>query len=106
MPKLAKTSRKGNNMTTNQSPQDIERLLDEADELVQQINLDVLNEMEEEHRLQFEIHAQKLETIKSEVHGGSDKKKAWTAGSSTEGIHEAILDIVKAIQGFAKSLSG
>jgi hypothetical protein len=95
-----------NNMTSNQSPKDIERLIDEADELVQRINFDVLNEMEEEHRLQFEIHAQKLEKIKSEVKGGSDKKKAWTAGSSAEGIHEAILDIVKAMQGFAKSLSG
>jgi hypothetical protein len=94
-----------NTMTTNQSPKDIEQLLAEADELVKRINFDVLNEMEEEHRLQFEIHAQKLEKIKSEVHGGSDKKKAWTAGSSAEGIHEAILDIVKAMQGFAKSLS-
>jgi hypothetical protein len=106
VPELAKKRLKGNNMTTNQSPKDIERLIDEADELVQRINFDVLNEMEEEHRLQFEIHAQKLEKIKSEVHGGSDKKKAWTAGSSAEGIHEAILDIVKAMQGFAKSLSG
>jgi hypothetical protein len=51
-------------------------LLAEADELVKRINFDVLNEMEEEHRLQFEIHAQKLEKIKSEVKGGSDKKKA------------------------------
>ena len=93
-------------MTTNQSPKDIERLLYEAEELVQRINADVLNEMEEEYRLQFEIHAQKLEKIKSEVKGGSDKKKAWTAGSGTEGMHEAILDIIKAMQGFAKSLSG
>ena len=93
-------------MTTNQPPKDIERLIDEADELVQRINFDVLNELEEEHRLQFEIHAQKLEKIKSEVKGGSDKKKAWTAGSSAEGIHVAILDIVKAMQGFVKSLSG
>ncbi len=81
-------------------------MIDEADELVQRINFDVLNELEEEHRLQFEIHAQKLEKIKSEVKGGSDTKKAWTADSSAEGIHEAILDIVKAMQGFAKSLSG
>ena len=92
-------------MTTNQSPKDIERLLYEAEELVQRINADVLNEMEEEYRLQFEIHAQKLEKIKSEVKGGSDKN-AWTAGSGTEGMHEAILDIIKAMQGFAKSLSG
>ena len=80
-------------------------MIDEADELVQQINLDVLNEMEEEHRLQFEIHAQKLKRIKSEVQGGSDKKKTWKAGSGAEGIHEAILDIVKAMQGLTKFLS-
>ena len=102
---LARTRWKGNNMTTNQSPKDIERLLAEADELVQQINLDVLNEMKEEHQLQFEIHAQKLERIKSEVQAGSDKKKTWKAGSGAEGIHEAILDIVKAMQGLTKFLS-
>jgi hypothetical protein len=93
-------------MTTTLLPKDIERLMVKADELIKGINSGVLNEMEEEHRLQFEIHAQKLEKIKSKVHGGSDKKRAWTAGSSAEGMHEAILDIVKAMQGFAKSLSG
>ena len=98
--------RKGNMMSTNISEADIERLLAEADEITRRINADVLKEMEEEHRLQFEIYAQKLEKIKSEVKGGSDKKKAWTAGSSAEGLHEAILDIVKAMQGFAKTLSG
>jgi vacuolar-type H+-ATPase subunit H len=46
---------------------DTEHLLAEADELIRQINADALNEMEEEHRLQFEIHTQKLEAIKSEV---------------------------------------
>jgi hypothetical protein len=40
VPEPAKTRRKGNNMTTTQSPKDIERLIDEADELVQQINFD------------------------------------------------------------------
>ena len=93
-------------MTRNQPPKDIEQLLAEADELVQRINADFLKEMKEEHRLQVERHMQKLEKIKSEVKGGGDKKKAKTAGSSAEGIHEAILDIVKAMQGFAKSLSG
>ena len=105
-PEPAKTRRKGNDMTTNQSPKDIERLIDEADELVQRINADVLNEMEEEHRLRFEIHAQKLDRIKSEVQGRIDRKKAVNTGFGAEGIHEAILDIVKAMQGFAKSLSG
>lgn len=51
-------------------------MIDGGDELIQRINFDVLNEMEEEHRLQFEIHAQKFEKIKSEVHYGRYKKKA------------------------------
>lgn len=105
LPELARTRRKGNNMTTNQSPKDIERLLAEADELAQRINSDVLNEMEEEHRLQFEIHARNLEKIKSEVKNGIDKKKASKTGHFAEGMHEAILDIVKAMQGLTKLLS-
>ena len=92
-------------MTTKRTPKDIARLIDEADELIQRINADILNEMGEEHRLQFEIHAQKLERIKSQVQGESDKKKACKAGSGAEGIHEAILDIVKAMQGLTKFLS-
>ena len=84
----------------------LEHLMVEADTLVDRIHSDLLDEMDEEHRLQFEIHAQKLERIKSETKGGSDKKKAWAAGSSAEGIHEAIVDIVKAMKGFEKSLSG
>lgn len=46
----------------------IEQLLAEADKLIQQINSDVINDMEEEHRIQFEKHAQNLKKIKSEVH--------------------------------------
>ena len=93
-------------MPTNRSTGDLERMLAEADELVQRIHSDVLNEMEEEHRLQFEIHARKLEKIKSDVQGRIDRKKAASTGSGAEGVHEAILDIVKALQGFTKSLSG
>ena len=93
-------------MPVNFESKDIDRLMAEADELVERIQSDLLNEMEEEHRLQFEIHAQKLEKIKSEVQGRIDKKKAAKTGSGAEGMHVAILDIIKALQGFAKSLSG
>ena len=93
-------------MSTNRSTGDLERLLAEADELVQRIDSDVLTEMEEEHRLQFEIHARKLEKIKSDVQGRFDQKNAANTGSGAEGIHEAILDIIKAMQGFTESLSG
>ena len=92
-------------MTTNHAPMDIERLLAEADALAARINSDVLKEMEAEHRLQFEIHAQKLERIKSEVQGGIGKKKDSKTGSYAEGMHAAILDIVKAMQGLTKFLS-
>ena len=92
-------------MTTNQSQQDIDRLLAEAEELAQRINSDVLDAMEEEYRLQFEIHAQNLERIKSELQNGSDKKKASQTSPDEGSIHEAILDIVKALQGLTKFLS-
>ena len=84
----------------------IDQLMAEADKLVKQVHSDIFNEMEEEHRLQFEIHAQKLEKIKSDVQGRIDTKNAANIGSGAEGIHEAILNIIKAMQGFTKSLSG
>ena len=79
----------------------IEQLLAEADELIQQINSDAINDMQEEHRLQFEKHAQNLKKIKSEVQGKIEKK----TNSGAEGMHEAIQDIVKAMRDFKKYLS-
>jgi hypothetical protein len=72
----------------------IDQLLAEADELIQQIHSDVINDMKEERLLQFEKHAQNLKKIKSEVQGKIEKK----ISSGTEGMHEAILDIVKAMR--------
>ena len=95
-----------NNMTTNQSPKDIERLLAEADELVQQINSDVLNEMEEKHRLQFEIHAQKLKRIKSEVQRKIGKSEAYQLLHSADGMHEAFQEITKAMGQLKRYLAG
>ncbi len=77
----------------------------EADELVQRINADFLNEMEEAHRLQFEIHARNLEKIKSDVKDRIDKKKASESSSYAEGMHEAIMDIVKAMRGLTEFLA-
>jgi hypothetical protein len=51
----------------------------EADELIRQINSDAIKDMKEEHRLQFEVHAQNLKKIKSEVQRKSDKKKRHIA---------------------------
>ena len=81
-------------MSKNLESKNIEQLLAEADELIRQINSDVLKDMKEEHRLQFEKHAQDLKKIKSEVQGRIQKKEASDIGSGAEGMHEAILDIV------------
>ena len=88
-------------MPNNVASKNIEQLLAEADELIQQINSDVINDMQEEHRLQFEKHAQNLKKIKSEVQGKIEKK----TNSGAEGMHEAIQDIVKAVRAFKKYLS-
>jgi hypothetical protein len=88
-------------MPKNVESRNIEQLLAEADELIEQINSDAINDMQEEHRLQFEKHAQNLRKIKSEVQGKIEKK----TNSGAEGMHEAIQDIVKAMQDLTKYLS-
>jgi hypothetical protein len=88
-------------MSNNLESKNIEQLLAEADELIQQINSDAIKNMQEEHLLQFEKHSQNLKKIKSEVQGKIEKK----TNSGAEGMHEAIQDIVKAMQDLTKILS-
>jgi len=88
-------------MPNNVASRNIGQLLAEADELIQKINSDAINDMQDEHRLQFEKHAQDLKKIKSEVQGKIEKK----TNSGAEGMHEAILDIVKAVRDLKKYLS-
>ena len=83
----------------------IDQLLSEADELIQQIHSDAIKDLQEEHRLQFEIHAQNLKKIKSEVQSRIEKKGTSGISSSADGMHEAIQDIVKAMQDLTKYLS-
>jgi hypothetical protein len=88
-------------MPKNLESINIEQLLAEAEDLIQQINSEAINDMQEEHRLQFEKHAQDLKKIKSEVQGKIEKK----ISSGAEGMHEAIVDIVKAMRDLKKYLS-
>ena len=85
-------------MSKNLESINIEQLLAEADELIQQINSDAIKDMQEEHLLQFEKHAQSLKKIKSEVKGKIKKKGTSEISSSAEGMHEALQDIVKAMR--------
>ena len=92
-------------MSNNLESKNIEQLLAEADELIQQINSEAINDMQEEHRLQFEKHAQNLKKIKSEIQGKIEKKGTSEISSSAGGMHEAIQDIVKAMRDFTKDFS-
>lgn len=81
-----------------------DELMAEADELIQQINSDAIKDMQEEHRLQFDAYAKRLQKIKSEVPGKTEGKEKLERDSGADGIHEAILDIVKAMHDFKKKL--
>ena len=81
-----------------------EQLMAEADELVGQINSEALKEMAEDHRVQFEKHAQNLEKIKSELQNDIVNKDSPELNTGANGMHEAILEIVKAMQNFQKKL--
>ena len=85
-------------MNKKYESKNIDQLLAEADELIQQINSETINHMKEDHRLEFEMHAQNLHKIKSEVQGNAGKKGPSEIGSGAEGVHEAIDDIVKAMR--------
>ncbi len=92
-------------MPSDSEPKTLEQLMAEADELILQINSDVIDDLEEAHRLQFEKHAQNLEEIKSRVQDRIEKKRTTDIGSGAEGMHEAVQDIVKAFHGLKKDLS-
>ncbi len=80
-------------------------MLAEADELVKKINSEYLEDLEEEHRLQFEKHAQRLQELKSEVQAKTEEKGTIESFSSAEGMHEAIVDIVKAMKDLTSYLT-
>jgi len=77
----------------------------EADELINKINSEILEELEEDHRLQFERHAQALQEIKSALKSRDRKEKDLEEGSFAEGMHQAVLDILKAMKDLVRSFS-
>jgi hypothetical protein len=92
---------KGNRVSKNLELENIELLLAEADDLIQQINSDATKEMQEEQRLQVEIHAQELKKIRSIVEGTIKNK----TNSGSGDMHEAIMDIVKAMRDMTQFLT-
>jgi hypothetical protein len=85
--------------------EDIEQILAEADELLQQIDPELIEYLEEEQRLQIEQQAQSLKKLKSEVQDEIGNEGAPETSSYSEGVHEAIEDIMKAMKGLASYLA-
>jgi hypothetical protein len=73
-------------------------LLAEAEDLIRKINSDALQYMQDDHRLAFEKHVEKLKKIKSSAQVQTKAKNEANISDSAEGMHAAIQDIVKAMQ--------
>jgi hypothetical protein len=85
-------------MTTLSKPKTLEELMAEADELVEKINSEFLEDLKEDHRLQFEKHAQRLQELKTEIQAKTEEKGTVESFTTAEGMHQAVLDIVKAMK--------
>jgi len=93
-------------MTKFPDSKNIEQLLAEAEELIRKINSDALKDLQEEHRLEIEKHAQNLQRIKYEVLSRAEQKGSSDIGSGAGGVHEAFQEISKAMGELKKYISG
>jgi hypothetical protein len=84
---------------------DIEQILAEADDLLQQIDPKIIEYLKEEQRAQLEEQAQILKKLKSEVQDKVGKEEPSKSRPYSEGMHEAIEDIVKAMKALSSYLS-
>jgi len=85
--------------------EDIEQILAEADDLLQQIDPQIIEYLKEEQRAQIEQQAQSLKKLKSEVEDRIGKEGPSKSRPYSEGMHEAIDDIAKAMKALASYLS-
>lgn len=86
-------------------PKDIDQLLAEADELIKQTDSNAVKNMGEEHRIQFEIQAQWLKKLRSEVQKKRSIEGIPESGAYSEGMHKAIDEIVTAIKNLGSYFS-
>ena len=85
--------------------EDIEQILAEAEVLLQQIDPQIIEYLKEEQRDQLEQQAQSLKKLKSEIEDKIGKKGPSKSRPYSEGMHEAMDDIAKAMKTLASYLS-
>jgi CDGSH-type Zn-finger protein len=96
---------KGNIMEKTYKYEDIEQILAEADDLLQQIDPEIIEYLKEEQRAQLEQQVQSLKKLKSEVEDKLGKEGPSKSKPYSEGMHEAMEDIAKAMKALASYLS-
>jgi hypothetical protein len=96
---------KGHSMEETLKHDNIEQLLAEADDLLQQMDPEIIEFMEAEQRLEFEQHAERLKELKSEIQEKIGAEGVSGSGSYSDGVHEAMDDIVKAMKALARYFS-
>ena len=92
-------------MPPAQNQKEIESLLSEADELIHHLNSGLLDHMEEHHRAKVKTYADEIENHRNRVLSKKEKAESSDFSSSSEGMHKAIDDIVKALKGIVQDLT-
>ena len=82
----------------------IDQVMAEADDLIRQIYSEKIEGMGAEQRTAYEQKVQRLEELKAVVREKSGKLSASGRQSVSEGIHDAIDDLVKAVNETAQQL--
>ena len=85
--------------------EDIEQILAEAEDLLQQIDPEIIEYLKDEQRAQLEQQAQNLKKLKSELEDQIGKEGPSKSRPYSEGMHEAMDDIAKAMKALASYLS-
>jgi len=91
-------------MKTINKPRNIESILSEVDELLNTYNSLLIEDMEETKKTQLEIYANELKKLRFKIQDKTEKDKTADYGSSGEGIHEAIDEIVRAMKNLTSDL--
>jgi hypothetical protein len=85
--------------------EDIEQILAEAEDLLQQIDPEIIEYLQEEQRAQLEQQAQSLKKLKSELEDKIGQEEASKSWPYSEGMHEAMDEIAKAMKALASYLA-
>lgn len=83
----------------------IDQVIAEANDLIRQIYSEKMKGMGEDQRAEYEKKVQRLEELKAVIKEKSGGLQASGRSSVSDGIHDAIDDLAKAVKETAKELT-